>query len=208
MGVKHPQLQIQNRLARDAEQEMPRLDDARVNRADGHLKNPLAFHGNELVALALKRRQLRPQIKILAQRMHVRPVVVQRAAARVRMADQFQAEQILHFAFLPVDAGNGVRERRKLRFVRRHRHAQDDETVRRVEREHVVKMEHAFRLPRVVGKQAHEPRVQVPAKMRGEPGDQIHFRMDVNFVRPRRMDGFEPVAKSLLQAGENRQQFG
>ena len=146
VGVKHPQLQIQHRLARDAEQKMSRLDDARVNRADGHLKNALAFDGAELVALALKRRQLRPQIKILAQRMHLRPVVVQRAAARVRMADQFQAEQILHFAFLPVDAGNGVRERGKLRFVRRHRHAQDDEAVRRVERENVVKMKRAVRL--------------------------------------------------------------
>jgi hypothetical protein len=69
-------------------------------------------------------------------------------------------------------------------------------------------MEHAFRLPHVVGKQAHEPRLPLSAKMRGEAGDQVHFRVDVNFIRTRRMNGFEPGAKSLLQTGENREQFG
>jgi hypothetical protein len=62
-------------------------------------------------------------------------------------------------------------------------------------------------LPRVVGEQVHEPRFAVPAKMRGEAGDQIHFRVDVNFIRARRVNGFEPAAKSFLQVGENRLQF-
>jgi hypothetical protein len=44
--------------------------------------------------------------------------------------------------------------------------------------------------------------------MRGEAGNQIQFRMDVNFIRARRMDGLDPAAKSLLQSGENREQFG
>ena len=127
---------------------MPRLDDAGMHRADRHLENAFAFDRAELVPLALKRRQLRAQIEILAQRMHFRPVVVQRAAARVGMADQFQAEQILDFALLPVDGRDGVGERGKLRFVRRHRHAQDEEAVGRVERENIVKMEHVFRLAR------------------------------------------------------------
>jgi hypothetical protein len=69
-------------------------------------------------------------------------------------------------------------------------------------------MKRAIGFARVVGKQVHKPRFAVPAKMRGEAGDQIHFRVDVNFVRPRRMNGLKPVAKSFLQVGENREQFG
>ena len=82
----------------------------------------------EFVALALKRRQFGAQVEVFAQRIDFRPVVVQRAAARIGMADQFQAEQVLDFALLPVHGGDGVGERSELRFVRRHRHAQNEES--------------------------------------------------------------------------------
>ena len=57
--VEQAQLQIKHRLARHAEQKMPRLDDARMNRADRHLKDAFAFDRAEFVPLALEGRQLR-----------------------------------------------------------------------------------------------------------------------------------------------------
>src|ERR1017187_5078246 len=92
VDVKHPQLQIEHRLARHAEEKMPGLDDARVDRADRHLENAFAFDLAELMARALERRQHGAQVKILAQRKHFRPVIVQHAAAGVRMSDQLDAE--------------------------------------------------------------------------------------------------------------------
>ena len=56
MLVAERNFQVINLLAVALKPEMSRLDDAGVNRADGHLKNALPFDGPELVALALKRR--------------------------------------------------------------------------------------------------------------------------------------------------------
>src|SRR5262245_15808566 len=47
--VKHSQLQIENRLPRDAEQEMSRLDNTRMHRSHWDLKYTLSFHGTELM---------------------------------------------------------------------------------------------------------------------------------------------------------------
>ena len=52
VDVKHPQLQVEHRLARHAEKEMPRLNDARVDRADRHLEHAFALDLAELVARA------------------------------------------------------------------------------------------------------------------------------------------------------------
>src|SRR6266511_5908630 len=101
---------------------MARLDNPGVHWSDRHLKDAFAFDRAELVSLALKRRELRAQVEVLAERIDLRLVVVQRAAARVGMADQFEPEQVLDFTLLPVDGVYGVGQRSELRFVRRNRH--------------------------------------------------------------------------------------
>ena len=52
MRVEQPDLQVEDRLAGDAEQKMSRLDDARMHRANGHLEHTFAFHLAEFVPLA------------------------------------------------------------------------------------------------------------------------------------------------------------
>src|SRR5215471_4028734 len=74
MDVEHPELQVKNRLACYAKQEMTRLNDAGVYWPDGHLKHALAFNFAHFVAFALKGWELGPQIEIFAQRMDLRPV--------------------------------------------------------------------------------------------------------------------------------------
>src|SRR5437867_3954296 len=153
--VEQPDLQIKNRLARNAEQKVARLDNSGVHRSDRHLKYSFAFDRAELVSLALEGRKLRAQVEVLAQGKNLRPVVVQRAAARVGMADQFQPEQVLDFPLLPVDGMNGVGQRGEFRFVRRDRHAQDQKAVRRVEGENIVHVEHPVGSAGIVGEQTH-----------------------------------------------------
>ena len=161
---------------------MAGFDDAGVHRADGHLENPLAFHLSEFVPDTLERRQHRPQVEILAQRINLGPVVVQRAAPRIRMTQQFQAEQVLHFPLLPVHRVDGIRERGELRFVGRHWHAQREEPMRRIQGENVIKMKRALRLPDVVGKQADEAGVPFPVELRAETRDHLRRRIEVDLV--------------------------
>ena len=201
--VKKPDLEVEHRFAGDAEPEMARLDDAGMHRPHRHLEHAFAFDLAELVPFAGEWRQHRPQIEILAQRKDLRPVVVQRAPARVGMPDEFHAEQVLDFAFLPADGRHGVGERGELRFRRRHGHAQDEKCVDRVERKQVIKMEHFFRFADVVGKDAGQPRIPIFVKIRAETGDQVHFGVEINFVGPFGADGVEPVAKTFLHFGHD-----
>src|SRR5215813_1941607 len=90
--IKHPQLQVEDWFARYAEKKVSRLDNARVDRSHGHLKNTLAFHLTKFMPWPVELRKFRAQIEILAQRIDLRPIVVQRTAARVRMANEFEAE--------------------------------------------------------------------------------------------------------------------
>src|SRR5258708_7707717 len=136
---------------------MARLDNPRVHRADRHLENALSLNFSELMPFSSEGGQLGAQIKILPQRMHIRPVVVQRATAWIGMAKQFQSEQVLDFPLLPVDGGDGVSERSKLRIIRRDWHPQDKKTVSRIERVNVIKHERALCLAGVVGENAHQP---------------------------------------------------
>ena len=73
-------------------------------------KSALTFHLTELVPLAFKCRQFCPKIEILPQGIYLWPVVVQRAASRIGMPDEFEAEQVLNFAFLPIDGMDGIGE--------------------------------------------------------------------------------------------------
>ncbi len=49
VGVEMAQFEVEHGVADDAEAEMPGLDDARVNRANRHLADPLALHLQEAV---------------------------------------------------------------------------------------------------------------------------------------------------------------
>ena len=85
------------------ELEVARLDDAGMNRADRNLKDALSVGRPVEVPLPLKWGQHGVERKALAQRMHVRPVIVERHATRIRMPYGFEAEPILNLSLLPVD---------------------------------------------------------------------------------------------------------
>ena len=70
-----------------SEEKVARLDDASVHRADGHMENTFALDRAKLVSLALEGREFSAKIEVFAQRIHLRPVVVQCTAARIGMAD-------------------------------------------------------------------------------------------------------------------------
>ena len=79
---------------------------------------------------------------------------------------------------------------------------------RRVEREHVVEMKCAVVLARVIGKQAHQPRLPVLIKTGGETGGQIRLGVNVNFIRARRMNSVEPAGKPVFQIVKIRTHSG
>src|SRR5207248_3072544 len=118
--------------------EMPWLNDPGMHRPDRHLKDPFAFHFAELMPHTGKGRQLRAQIKILSQRMNLRPVVVHHAATRVGVAQQFYAEEVLNFSLLPVDSMDGVGERGDLGLVFWDGDAYEHKAVRQIERVKVI----------------------------------------------------------------------
>ncbi len=172
-----------------------------MHRPDRNLKDPLTLDLAKMVPRARERRQHGAQVEILPQRVHLRPVVMQRAAPRIRVTEQLQAKQVLDFALLPVDAVDGVRQRGKLRPVRRHRHAQDEETVRLVEGEYVIKVKDLLRRPDVVGKQTDQPPVPFAVQLRAKPGDHFHRAVKIDLVGARRAHGGEPAGKTVLQIG-------
>jgi hypothetical protein len=91
-------LEVNHRLADDAETEVPWLDDARMNRADGNLINAFAadrqkWKGRAVVLEIIARRG------VLAQREVIfRPERVSYERSRIRMANGFDAEQIINLA--------------------------------------------------------------------------------------------------------------
>ena len=129
--VEQAQLQVEHRLARHAEKEMPRLDDAGVNRADRHLKHAFAFDLAELVPLAAGTAAAR-----CANRS---PCAADRLPASRRAArsgagwdgrSSLRPNRSWISRSCQLTAGTALVSEGKLRFVRRHRHAQDEETVR------------------------------------------------------------------------------
>src|SRR5260370_1221460 len=103
MRVKHAKLQIEDGLTCHREIEMAGLDGSGMNRSYRHLKDALAQSGPIDVALSLEGREHGLEWEVLAQRMNVRPVVMQRDSARIGVSYSFQAKPILDFALLPVD---------------------------------------------------------------------------------------------------------
>ena len=206
--IKHPELEIEHRFARDAEQKMAGLDDAGVHRADGHLEDAFALDLAKLVPLAGERRQPGLPVEILPQRMNLRPVVVQRAAARIRVADQLEAEQVLDLAFLPVDGVHGIGQRDELRPLRRDRHPHKHEAVRGIQRVEMVDEEHLVPGPRVLRKHAGQPPVVFPVDRGAEGAGQLLRRVQMKFVRLRRGRGCDLRAESLRQLLEDGPQGG
>src|ERR1035438_3394973 len=92
---------------------MAGLDDAGMNRADRNMEDALSVCGTVNVPLTLKRGQHSVERKILAQRMHVGPVIVERHAPGIRMPSGFEAEPILNLALLPVDGRQFRGQRRE-----------------------------------------------------------------------------------------------
>ena len=206
--VEEADLEIEHRLAGHAEKEMARLDDARMNRPDRDLEHAFAFDLAELVPLALERRQHGVQVEVLPQRINFRPVVVQRAAAGIGMAFELEAEQILYFALLPVDGGQGVGEGNELGLAGGHRHAQDEEAVRRIQREDVVEVEGAAFRAGIVGEEADQPPVPFLVELGAEAGDQFHLGVEIDFVGPGRKNGLDAGAKAFGQVRQNRLETG
>ena len=85
--------------------EVPRFDDAGVDRPDRNLKHAFAQGRPVDVLFALERRQHGVDGKVLAQRVNVGPIVMQCDAAGVGVPIGHQAEPILNLALLPVDSG-------------------------------------------------------------------------------------------------------
>src|SRR5260370_33366155 len=117
MRIEHAKLQIEDRLTRDREIEMTGLDGSSMTRPHRHLKDAFTQSGPVDVAFSLERRQYCLKRKVLAQRMNIRPVVMEGDPARIGMSSGLQAKPILNFSLLPVDRRQLSRERWKLGMV-------------------------------------------------------------------------------------------
>src|SRR5437762_12434024 len=100
--VKHSQLEVEHRLARNAKPKMSRLNNSSVHRANWHMKHAFAFDLTEFVPLTSEWRKLSTQVQVLAQWMDLRPSIVQCPTTRVGVPNEFETKQILNLAFLPV----------------------------------------------------------------------------------------------------------
>ena len=104
-------LQIDHRLADDAEAEVARLDDARMNRADGNLVYAFAADRLERKGRAVILEFHRGGDGVLAQREVIfRPERVSHQRSRIGMANGFDAEQIFNLA---LEARSRIIERRQ-----------------------------------------------------------------------------------------------
>src|SRR5215831_12189284 len=100
-------LQIDHRLADDAEAEVPRLDDARVNRADWNFIDAFSADGQKREGLAVVL-EIVARRGVLAQREVIfRPKRVSHERPLIRMANGFDSEQIINLA---LKAGSGIIE--------------------------------------------------------------------------------------------------
>ena len=126
-----PGLDVQDGLADDREAEVARLDDAGVHRTDGDLVDARAFHGEEGVRLGLVV-ECRWGTGIVPHRVPaLGPVLVEHQAGRLMMADEADAEQVLHLALEPPDRERDVGQAGQLEVVDRQSHVDLGPSVRR-----------------------------------------------------------------------------
>src|SRR5436190_13909208 len=117
---------------------MAGFDNPSVYGANRHLENPFTLDTAKLVTLALKGWQFGFEIKVLSQWVDFGPVIVQRTPAWIRVPFKFEPEQILNLALLPIDGGERIGQRKELRLLHGDRHAEDEKTVSRIQREHII----------------------------------------------------------------------
>jgi len=111
---------MRNRFARNREVEVPRLDDAGMDRAHGDLEDTFAQGGPIDMPFPFKRWKHSVDRKVLAQGVHIGPVVVQGDAPGIRVPLRHQSEPILNLTLLPIDGGNIGGHRREYRSFRRN----------------------------------------------------------------------------------------
>jgi len=178
-----------------------------MHRAHWNLEDAFAFDHPELMPLPGKGRQHRAQSKIFSQRMHRRPVIMQRARARVGMAFELESEQVLDFPLLPVERRERIRQGDEPRLGWRHRDAQDEKAMRRVQRKHIIQVEIPGLGADIIRKQAGQPRPPFLVKQRAKAGHQLHFALEINFVGARDLHGLDLRAKALGQTCQDGLQF-
>src|SRR5438094_9599989 len=105
MEEEKTRLEIDDRLSIDVEAEMPRFDDAGVNRPDRNLVDAFSAHLLERKRLALVFKSLRSH-GILQQRMVAgRPELMKRKPAQIGMMRRHQTEEIVN---LPLEQARQV----------------------------------------------------------------------------------------------------
>src|SRR5260370_16996770 len=77
MGVEHAKLQIEYGFTCDREVELPRLDDSRMDRSHGHLKDAFPQSRTIDVAFSLEGCQLAIEWTVLAQWINSEPLIMQ-----------------------------------------------------------------------------------------------------------------------------------
>jgi hypothetical protein len=102
---------------------------------------------------------------------------MQRAAARVRMANEFQAEQVLDFPLLPVHRMHCVGQRCELRPVRRNGNAQAEEGVKGIQRENVANEIAPAPFALVFGKNTDQPARLLFIEVTTQPRHRFHVRV-------------------------------
>ena len=172
------------------------------------MKYAFAFDLPKFVTRTLKRRENSFQVEVLTQRMHFRPVIVQRAAARIGVANQFQTEQVRNLPLLPVDGGHRVGQRRKFGPLRRDRRAQNKKAVRRVDSEDVVNEKGFVAVTRVLRKQAYDAPVPLAVKPGAKRADRFQFCLRMNFVGARGVNFVNLRSKLPAEVVQNRFQAG
>ena len=203
VGIEKADLEIKDRFAGNAEEEMAGFNDARVDRTHRDLKDTFAFDLAEFVAFARERSQDRPQVEILTKRIDFWPIIVERAPARVGMAFEFEAEEVLDFALLPIGGRESIGEGDELRFVGRNGNAQDKKAVGVIESEDVIKMKDTCQSTGVIGKEADQAAVPFLIELGAETGDKLDLGVKVDFVRAGGLHSRQTRAETLGEVGEN-----
>ena len=117
MLIEKPHFKIENRLADNAEPEMPRLNDSSVNRSNGNLVNAFAFNlfENIFVWFVCGLVFYFSVFERFEKRMKIRGVILmQKQSAFVESALEFYSESVGDFTFVPAcrrksfSDGNGL----------------------------------------------------------------------------------------------------
>ena len=120
------------------------------------------------------------------------------------MTDQFDAEQILDLALLPIYRVNGVGQRSYLRVVFRDRHADEDETVDLVERIKVVNEKDPFFSASIFGENAGQTSLMLFLESGAERARQFQRDIQIQFVGSGGFRPFYLLAEALTQFVKDR----